>query len=346
MGQGMPPHPVLHHSWPANVKYTADPRYGSYPFLTNKQRWMESYDVELTKKQGVHRIFYLGDSNTQGLVAPEFKLTELVEHYLNEKIGKAHDVIFEVINTGTSSYSTLLYYLNLKKYLLAYSPDLVIINFDMTDVGDDLLYRKFLVVDEKGDPKAVVPPHPDHRHYVLTPTGPLFGPPLKGKTLLRSLSNYSNFVALLYRATTKYETLHFQRNFEKYSDRSGNWTAHNWGAKLESTVNYSMSILKKIIDLCIKNNIKIMVTGVPQQPQFLGEESTRPHEVLRKVTEGSGGKYLDSFTKLSLNHDTESLRKLYWSFDPQHFNVQGNKAWADIQIRFITDPQNKLLPVY
>jgi len=50
MGPGMRPHPVLHHSWPANVKYIADPRFDSYPFITNKQRWMENYDIELTKK--------------------------------------------------------------------------------------------------------------------------------------------------------------------------------------------------------------------------------------------------------------------------------------------------------
>lgn len=229
---------------------------------------------------------------------------------------------------------------------MAYSPDLIIINFDMTDVGNDLLYRKFLLVDGRGDPEAIIPPHPDHRNYILTPAGPVFGSPFKKKTVLKSLSHYSNFAGLVHNFVIKYNVLAFQGNFEKYADLSGNWTALEWNTNIEKAVQYSMSILQKTIKFCISHNIKVMVTGVPHRPQFLGEQASKPHEVLRKVTETSGGKFLDSFTEMRNRWDKESLRKFYWSFDGTHFNVEGNKAWADVQITFITDPSNNLLPVY
>jgi len=34
----------------------------------------------------------------------------------------------------------------------------------------------------------------------------------------------------------------------------------------------------------------------------------------------------------------------YWSNDPTHFNENGNQIWAEAQLKFLLDRDNKLLP--
>ncbi len=64
---------------------------------------------------------------------------------------------FEVINTGTASYSPVIYYILLRHYLLPYEPDLVVLAVDMTDDYDDHVYRESLIRDSGGNPWAAPP---------------------------------------------------------------------------------------------------------------------------------------------------------------------------------------------
>ncbi|MEK7251480.1 MAG: hypothetical protein AAB209_13775, partial [Bacteroidota bacterium] len=58
---------------------------------------------------------------------------------LEEKLQSQQGAMkFEVINAGVGSYSPLLEYLYLKHYELQFNPDLVILNFDLSDVYDDI----------------------------------------------------------------------------------------------------------------------------------------------------------------------------------------------------------------
>ena len=86
----------------------------------------------------------MGDSNTQGLVDDEYKTCSSLEAKLNNHY-KSLPINFEIINTGTSSYSTLIYYLLIRDYLTKYNPDMVILNIDMTDVPNDYFYNNFII---------------------------------------------------------------------------------------------------------------------------------------------------------------------------------------------------------
>ena len=139
-------HAVLHHAWIPNRLTTIDDRGVPFTLCTNSQGWPEADDVGRKKPAGVFRVFYVGDSNTQGVVMPEFKMVELVKKGLNARY-RGSPVRFEVINTGTSSYSLLLYHLLVKTVLPDYSPDLVVLDIDMSDVPDDAGYRAHAVRD-------------------------------------------------------------------------------------------------------------------------------------------------------------------------------------------------------
>ena len=98
------------------------------------------------------RILMLGDSFTLGEgVDDDETSSSLLEKYLNESSEKE----YEVINLGVSSYSPILEYLQLKENIKIMKPDFVIVNFDMSDVVQEYIYRKAAQIGEDGEPLAV-----------------------------------------------------------------------------------------------------------------------------------------------------------------------------------------------
>jgi len=94
--------PVFHHRWQANLSVRSDDRSVPYVVYTNGQRWVEAREVPAVKPPGTYRIFYVGDSSTEGVVMAERKMVRLVERKLNASLwGRPH---VETINTGTSSW--------------------------------------------------------------------------------------------------------------------------------------------------------------------------------------------------------------------------------------------------
>ena len=153
----------LNHTWRPNSEWehnewiNANPDFSRpYRHHYNKQAWLEQYDVEKTKGPNVYRIFYLGDSFVEGTCPMDESVPSKVEARLNE-LARGMQLTFEVINTGTSSYSPTLYYLLARHRLMDYHPDLLVVNVDMTDCFDDWKYAQTLVVDAAGAPFAAPP---------------------------------------------------------------------------------------------------------------------------------------------------------------------------------------------
>jgi hypothetical protein len=112
-------------------------------------------DYPLEKPANTYRILMLGDSYTFGMV---FILVDTfskrLEKKMNEVGGPLH---YEVINGGCSSYSPLLEYLFLIHKGLALNPDLVVLNYDFSDVQDDYKYTHIAQFDGEGKPVKVPP---------------------------------------------------------------------------------------------------------------------------------------------------------------------------------------------
>lgn len=327
--------PVLSHIWIPSMKKLDNVRSIPYFLITNKQSWAEEYDIEPKKPDNVYRIFYVGDSSVQGVVAGEYKMTEIVERELN----RAHmdkDIKFEVINTGTSSYSFIQYYLLIKTKLLEYAPDLVVLNIDMTDVVNDAVYRRCALKNKEGEFIAVLPELTDK--YVMMPHGYL---EVKGLNLPHSLTKNSDFLYLADRIIT-----HFliKRHMGRI-DRSADWLNKEWSEEIIENVNESMKTLSKTVALLRDNNIKVFITGVPVYPQYNGDWSARPHEVLRQAAEKEGVSYLNSCEDLKSKIKGTEQTDYFWANDESHFNIEGNRIWADAHLAFLLNPANELLPI-
>ena len=140
------------------TRYYLDDSSERYLFYLkiNSQGWREDYEVSIDKPVSVYRVFYVGDSFIEGTAPVDSTVPYLVEEELNRRYAgsKTH---YEVINAGTTSYSPSIFYVLIRYYLLKYSPDLIVINVDMTDNYDDWKYSSTIVLDSEGNPYAV--PH-------------------------------------------------------------------------------------------------------------------------------------------------------------------------------------------
>jgi len=257
------PDEVLNHTLRPNLNLIDYARDIPYTVYTNSQSWAEHSDVSQQKPPGVYRIFYVGDSNTHGVVEEHERLAEIVERELNAK-----GMRVEVVNTGTPSYSPILHYLLIKNKILALAPDLVIINVDMTDVRDDMLYRSLAEFDERGFPKDVHPSDEKQQQlYYLTPQGLVKIPlsqrmnayAVKHSIIIRSLERV--MLKIIGRKTPDPTAI----------PAPGDWLKLTWDEKTQDGAAYSMGILSETVHMLNLHGVRVMLTGVPHYPQYTGQ---------------------------------------------------------------------------
>ncbi|WP_444550288.1 hypothetical protein [Candidatus Magnetomonas plexicatena] len=352
---------LLHHKWHKNVMWPDNYRSIPYFLYINSQSFLAQYEVTVKKPKNFYRIFYLGDSTTQGVVAPMYKMTTLVENELNAKykdLGKK----IEVINTGTSSFAVSQYMLLIENTLLEYSPDLIVIDVDMSDVGNDAFYKTLSTLDSDGFPIMI---NKSYRAYINSPEGFKRVPVLL--EIARILVNHSNLAAyietLVSKLIVKYteggglleqqETAE-QKAWSQNNPDNKTWKHKisepetfdcplggvNWGSdhptdKDKEAVAYSMKLLGRAIDICRKHNIKVIITGAPIHCQFTDKCSALQHKDIEKTALLHKAYYLDSVESLRPFIEDAPADKYYWKSDTSHFNIEGNALWAKAQVNFI-----------
>lgn len=140
-------------SW--TIHHELRPGYTS-PAVHTNSFGLRSPEVAVPKPAGTIRILLLGDSFTFGFRAAD---DEVFARRLEAKLREAlAPVPVEVVNAGVVSYCPLLEYLQYKHHLHALEPDLVILNFDMSDVQDHLAYSRDAVFGDNGVPLFITEP--------------------------------------------------------------------------------------------------------------------------------------------------------------------------------------------
>ena len=113
-------------------------------------------EIAVPKPAGVFRIICLGDDVT---FAPDVSEAATFCGRLQELLQARSKLRIEVINAGVPGYCPLLSCLQVKHSLLSLQPDLLLLNFDMSDVADDHTFRRHTHLDREGGSLAC--PHPD-----------------------------------------------------------------------------------------------------------------------------------------------------------------------------------------
>ena len=173
--------PVLHHRARPGVSAIV----AGTEFSTNSLG-LRDREYASPKPPAIFRILMLGDSFTEGGgLTLEQTVAKRVERGLNAGGCGA----YEVVNAGVASYSPILEYLLLQRLAPVLQPDLVVVNFDMTDVHDDVIRTATATLDGRGLPLAV-PGDPIRETAMLLPPPPRWlaplGPRLNGLALYQA----------------------------------------------------------------------------------------------------------------------------------------------------------------
>jgi hypothetical protein len=159
--------PVLHHRLRPNIRarvLAAEMRTSSLG--------LHDREYPPGKPAGVFRVLLLGDSMTEGGgLALEATVAKQAEAALNARGCRAP---IEVVNGGVASYSPILEYLYLGVLAPILEPDLVVLNFDMTDVHDDFIRTASATLGPDGLPLAV---RTDRRRETALFLTPIVKPP-------------------------------------------------------------------------------------------------------------------------------------------------------------------------
>jgi len=163
-------HEIRHHILIPHSHATLETPEFSVEYHINGDGFRD--DELTTRRNGEVRIAVLGDSFTEGFgVAVESCYVQLLERLLNRK--GSSETFFNVVNCGVVSYSPLLQVIQLKAQVLAISPDVVIIAFDMSDLDDDRGYAEEATFTESGEPISARNTYRLSDRWSLLPHGPL-----------------------------------------------------------------------------------------------------------------------------------------------------------------------------
>jgi len=269
----------------------------------------------------------LGDSFTWGWgVEKNETFSDIIEKDFYAQGDK-----IDVINAGFLSYSPLLEYLYLKNKGLEYKPDIVILNFDMSDVQDDYNYEKQAVFNSIGELLAV-------------PSS------LSGKKQISFQLKTPNFIYnLLKRIFVKVPNkqqinspLLYDIRYSRYST-----TLNNQFQNIEHW-NRSLNYITLINDLCLKNNITFILVTYPYGHQVNTEEwkegrclfgfgsdiiyGDTPENLLKSYSEENNINFIETFEKFRESNQSP----LFFQYDG-HFTRNGHKLIAEILLDSISE---------
>jgi len=154
---------VFHHLLPPHTKggMSSEGDFDDF-YVTNNRGMRGPGDYDHGKKEGSYRVAVMGDSFTFGVGV---KAEETYAYVLQKSLDRSESGQYEVLNFGVSSFSPILELVYLKKELVRYEPDMLVLALDLCDVQDDYFYEPHLVYDAKGEIVACDPfrtrGHPD-----------------------------------------------------------------------------------------------------------------------------------------------------------------------------------------
>jgi len=253
---------VLHHRFQPH----ATGRYQTVEFDTEyriNSLGLRDHEFSEGKPPHTFRILMLGDSFTEGDgVETNQTFSKLIEAGLDSLVSPLH---YEVINAGVGSYSTILHYLYLTHGGLALEPDLVILNFDLSDVYDDIQYTKLARFDNNGVPAGVSPGVEEQ------PSSPILSSLVSVKDFFKEHTRLYNFIRI--RIDRYLEGARHEGNFsgdirfDKYAMLRENYDPRD-GRDWQLTFRY----LLMIRDLLQSREIDFWVTVYPYGLQISPKE--------------------------------------------------------------------------
>lgn len=290
---------------------------------------LRSPEVAIPKPAGTYRILLLGDSFTFGFEASE---SNVFARRLEEQLrGQYGNPSVEVVNAGVLSYCPLLEYLQYRHHLHILEPDLVVLNFDMSDVQDTLDYSRDTVFSSDGVPL-----------YTREPS--LNKKPSEIPDLLSFQWFARHFTAVERRVESSVEGVPFATDATRYL-----WALDN-GPDMDRAAQQAMAPIADLSTLLEHFGIPLVLATYPQ-PWQVARDATPSPRIRNQYGIGMNTVHLNDrpfrkLAKFAADHGipfvnaTQAFRDdprpagLFLSYD-FHFSPRGHRLYASVLASYI-----------
>jgi len=316
-------------SW--TVHHALRPGYSS-PNIHINSFGLRSPEVAVPKPAGTVRILLLGDSFTFGLRVRD---DETFGRRLEERLRRASEsTSIEVVSAGVISYCPLLEYLQYRHHLHVLEPDLVVLNFDMSDVQDHMAYSRDAVLASDGVPLFVTEPSLARQKPSAMPKLLLF------EWLARRIQTARGSVE------STLQGVPFVRDQDRYM-----WT-FDAGPDWDTEARAAMQPIQHLSQLLERDRIPLLLATYPQPWQVSAEATPIPpirdqygigqHTVhlndrpFRKLETFAVERKIPFVNATSAFRQAATPETLFLGND-FHFTPRGNQLYADVLGRFIIE---------
>jgi lysophospholipase L1-like esterase len=316
-------------SW--TVHHALRPGYRS-PNINTNSFGLRSPEVAVPKPAGTVRILLLGDSFTFGLrVADNETFGRQLEKRLRATYGSNS---IEVVSAGVISYCPLLEYLQYRHHLHVLEPDLVVLNFDMSDVQDHMAYSRDAVLGPDGVPLFVTEPSLRNQTPSAMPKLLLF------EWLGRRVQGLRG------RVESTLQGVPFVRDTDRYL-----WT-FDQGPELDAEARATMTPILHLSRLLARDRIPMVLATYPQPWQVSAEATPIPpirdqygigqHTVhlndrpFRKL-EAFAAEHQIPFVNATSAFRQDATPVTLFLGNDFHFTPRGHQLYADVLAGFLAD---------
>jgi len=316
-------------SW--TVHHALRPGYRS-PNINTNSFGLRSPEVAVPKPAGTVRILLLGDSFTFGLrVADNETFGRQLEKRLRATYGSNS---IEVVSAGVISYCPLLEYLQYRHHLHVLEPDLVVLNFDMSDVQDHMAYSRDAVLGPGGVPLFVTEPSLRNQTPSAMPKLLLF------EWLGRRVQGLRG------RVESTLQGVPFVRDTDRYL-----WT-FDQGPELDAEARATMTPILHLSRLLARDRIPMVLATYPQPWQVSAEATPIPpirdqygigqHTVhlndrpFRKL-EAFAAEHQIPFVNATSAFRQDATPVTLFLGNDFHFTPRGHQLYADVLAGFLAD---------
>ena len=292
-------------------------------------------ETTVEKPAGTRRILMLGDSFTMGKGVQDNETFSIIaEKLLQPQLAACGGGSIEVLNGGVDSYAPVLSALQLQRDLLRVSPDLIVENFDNSDLIQEAAYRRQAARNDKGEIVAVPQVWQNSRYeqFLSWTSRHLF--------LTRVVLVYVNR-AMDHRELTVRRVVneagreHFAHTLEGDVDRTAQWR----------DVFESIGRMKQLADSIHAGFLlttypwahQIGETGwIPGRYTFMKKGERTSDLTEKTIRERSAALGIDLFEALPVFKSYHGSEQLYFNHDP-HWTAAGQRIMGEGLARHIAD---------
>jgi hypothetical protein len=330
------PSDTLHHALVPNSQ--AEIRQRDFAYIQHvNSLGLRGRETTVAKPSGTKRILMLGDSFTMGKgVEDDQTFSVLVERSLQPLLAACGGGALEVLNGGVDSYAPILSYLQYEHNLSRLSPDLVILNFDNSDLIQEAAYRTQAVRDASGEIVAVPQLGHDslYERFLSWTSRHLFFTRVVLIYINRAFGHRELTVRSVVNEAGRE---HFAHTLEGDVDRTAQW----------QDVFDSIGRLKRLVDANGSEFVlstypwahQVGDTGwVPGRYAFMKKGERTSGLTQQTIRERSAALGISLFEALPQFQQYKGTEPLYFDYDP-HWTPAGQRVMAEGLHRYIVEHQ-------